>query len=82
MRRQGLVLSGDAVCLRHLKETFMSVTTVYQTTCRFCHLAEAALFTSLNFIADVFVVAQAAARASNMAQSGEYAKAKETILDI
>jgi hypothetical protein len=60
----------------------MSVTTVYQTTCRFCHLVEAALFNSLNFIADVFVVAQAAARASNMAQSGEYAKAKETILDI
>ena len=61
----------------------MSVTTVYQTTCRFCESIEAGIMLSLAFIADFFAVARVATKASNVAMSGDYEEAKwiiETLL--
>ena len=42
----------------------MSVTTVYQTTCRFCETIEAGIMLSFAFIADFFAVAHVATKAS------------------
>ncbi len=60
----------------------MSVLTVYQSTCRACDMLEVAIFATLSFIGGFFGVIATAARASNHAMSGDYEKAKETILDI
>jgi|TARA_B100000768_G_scaffold180821_1_gene201812 hypothetical protein len=57
----------------------MSVTTVYQTTCRFCESIEAGIMLSLAFIADFFSVARVATKASNVAMSGDYEEAKRII---
>ncbi|MGB2344359.1 MAG: hypothetical protein ACPH9U_04285 [Candidatus Puniceispirillaceae bacterium] len=42
----------------------MTVTTVYQTTCRFCESIEANITLGLAFIADFFAVARVATKAS------------------
>ena len=60
-------------------ERVMSVTTVYQTTCRFCESIEASIMLSLAFIADFFAVARVATKASNVAMSGDYEEAKRII---
>jgi hypothetical protein len=57
----------------------MSVTTVYQTTCRFCESIEAGIMLSLAFINDFFAVARVATKASNVAMLGDYEKAKRII---
>ncbi len=43
-------------------EIKMSVTTVYQTTCRACESIEAAVMASLAFVADFFTVASVATK--------------------
>ena len=57
----------------------MSVTIVYQTTCRCNESFEASIMQSLAFIADFFAVASVATKASNVAMSGNYEEAKRTI---
>jgi hypothetical protein len=57
----------------------MSVTTVYQTTCRFCELIEAGIMRGRAFIADLFAVARVATKASNVAMSGDTEEAKRII---
>ena len=57
----------------------MSVTTVYQTTCRFCETTEAGVMLSFAFIANFFAVARVATKASNVAMSGDYEEAKRII---
>ena len=57
----------------------MTVTTVYQTTCRFCESIEANITLDLAFIADFFAVARVAIKASNVAMSGDYEEAKRII---
>ncbi|MDA8536475.1 hypothetical protein N9L23_03870 [Alphaproteobacteria bacterium] len=57
----------------------MSVTTVYQTTCRFCESIEAGIMLGFAFIADFFAVAHVATKASNVAMSGDYEEAKRII---
>jgi hypothetical protein len=57
----------------------MSVTTVYQTTCRFCESIEADIMLSLAFIADFFAVAHVATKASNVAMAGDYEETKRII---
>ena len=57
----------------------MSVTIVYQKTCRFYETIEAGIMLSLPFIADFFVVARVATKASNVAISGDYEEAKRII---
>ena len=57
----------------------MSITTVYQTTCRCYEFFEASIMQSLAFIADVFAVASVATKASNVAMSGNYEEAKRII---
>ena len=57
----------------------MSVTTVYQTTCRFCESIEAGIMLSFAFIADFFAVAHVATKASNVAMAGDYEEAKRII---
>ena len=54
----------------------MSVTIVYQTTCRCYGSFEARIMQSLAFIADFFAVASVATKASNVAMSGNYEEAK------
>ena len=60
-------------------EIKMSVTTVYQTTCRACESIEAAVMASLAFVADFFTVASVATKASNAAMSGDFDEAKRII---
>ena len=57
----------------------MTVTTVYQTTCRFCESIEANITLGLAFIADFFAVARVATKASNVAMLGDYEEAKRII---
>ena len=57
----------------------MSVTTVYQTTYRFCNSIEADIMLSLAFFAVFFSVAHVATKASNVAMSGDYEEAKRII---
>ena len=57
----------------------MSVTIVYQTTCRCYGSFEARIMQSLAFIADFFAVASVATKASNVAMSGNYEEAKRII---
>ncbi|MDA9194075.1 hypothetical protein N9P08_02405 [Alphaproteobacteria bacterium] len=57
----------------------MSVTIVYQTTCRCYKSFEASIMQSLAFIADFFAVASVATKASNVAMSGNYEEAKRII---
>ena len=57
----------------------MSVTTAYQTTCRFCESIEAGIMHSFAFIADFFAVAHVATKASNVAMAGDYEEAKRII---
>ena len=57
----------------------MSVTTIYQTTCRFCESIEAGMMLSLAFIAYFFAVASVATKASNVAMSGGFEEAKRII---
>ena len=57
----------------------MSVTTVYQTTCRFCETIETGIMLSFAFVADFFAVAHVATKASNVAMSGDYEEAKRII---
>jgi len=57
----------------------MSVTTVYQTTSRFCESSEAGIMLSFASIADFFAVARVANKASNAAMSGDYEEAKRII---
>ena len=59
----------------------MSVLTVYQSTCRACDVLEAGVVSILAFVGGFFGVIGSAARASNLAMSGDYEKAKKTILD-
>ena len=54
----------------------MSVTIVYQTTCRCYEYFEASIMQTLAFIADFFAVASVATKASNVAMSGNYEEAK------
>jgi hypothetical protein len=57
----------------------MTVTSVYQKTCRFCGSIEANITLGLAFIADFFAVARVATKASNVAMSGDYEEAKRII---
>jgi hypothetical protein len=57
----------------------MSITTVYQTTCRFCELIEAGIMLSFAFIADFFSAAHVATKALNVAMAGDYEEAKRII---
>ena len=57
----------------------MSVTAVYQKTCRFCESIEAGIMLCFAFIADFFTVAHVATKASNAAMSGDYEEAKRII---
>jgi hypothetical protein len=57
----------------------MSVTTVYQKTCRFCESIEAGIMLGLAFVADFFTVARVATKASHVAMSGDYEEAKRII---
>ena len=57
----------------------MSVTTIYQTTCRFCKSIEANIMLSFAFIAYFFAVAHVATKASSVAMSGDYEEAKRII---
>jgi hypothetical protein len=57
----------------------MSVTTVYQTTCRICETIDGGIMLSFAFIADFFAVARVAIKASNVAMSGDYEEAKRII---
>ena len=57
----------------------MSVTTVYHTTCRFCETIDGGIMLSFAFIADFFAVVRVAAKASNVAMSGDYEEAKRII---
>jgi len=57
----------------------MSVTTVYQTTCRACEKIEAAVMASLAFVADFFIIASVASKASNAAMTGDYDEARRII---
>jgi len=57
----------------------MSVTIVYQTTCRCYESFEVSIMQSLAFIADSFAVASVATKASNVAMSGNYEEAKRII---
>ena len=57
----------------------MSVTTVYQTTCRFCELIEAYIMLGLAFVTVFVSVAHVATKASNVAMSGDYEEAKRII---
>ena len=57
----------------------MSVTIVYQTTCRCYKSFEACIMQNLAFIADFFAVASVATKASNVAMSGNYEEAKRII---
>ena len=54
----------------------MSVTIVYQTTCRCNESFEASIIQSVAFIADFFAVASVATKTSNVAMSGNYEEAK------
>ena len=54
----------------------MSVTTVYQTTCRCYEPFEASIMQSLAFIADFFTDASVATKAPNVAMSGNCEEAK------
>ena len=75
-----LVLFTELSCAFQIPlEKVMSVTTVYQTTCRFCESIEAGIMLSLAFIADFFAVARVATKASNVAMSGDYEEAKRII---
>ena len=57
----------------------MSITTVYQTTCRGYEFFEASTMQSFVFIADFFAVAHVATKASNVAMAGDYEEAKRII---
>ena len=57
----------------------MSVTIVYQTTCRCNESFEASIIQSVAFIADFFAVASVATKTSNVAMSGNYEEAKRII---
>jgi hypothetical protein len=57
----------------------MSVTNVYQTTCRFCESIESDIMLGLAFIAVLFSVVHVATKASNVAMSGDYVEAKRII---
>ena len=57
----------------------MSVTIVYQTTCRWYESFEASIMQTLAFIAVFFAVASVATKASNVAMSGNYEEAKRII---
>ena len=70
---------GIVMCASKPLERVMSVTTVYQTTCRFCESIEAGIMLSFAFIADFFAVAHVATKASNVAMSGDYEEAKRII---
>ena len=54
----------------------MTVTTVYQKTCRFFESIEANMTLGLAFIADFFAVARVTTKASNVAMLGDYKKSK------
>jgi hypothetical protein len=57
----------------------MSVTIVYQTTCRCYESFEASIMQSLAFIAGFFAVTSVATKASSVAMSGNYDEAKRII---
>ena len=57
----------------------MSVTIVYQTTCRCYESLEASIMQTLAFIANFFAVASVATKASKVAMSVNYEKAKRII---
>ena len=57
----------------------MSITTVYQTTCRCYESFEANIMQSFAFIAGFFAVTSVATKASNVAMSGNYEEAKRII---
>ena len=57
----------------------MSVTIVYQTTCRCYESFEASIMQSLAFIADFFAVASFATKASTVGMSDNYEEAKRII---
>ena len=77
---KGLVLFAELSCARQRPlEKVMSVTTVYQTTCRFCESIEVGIMLSFAFITDFFAVAHVATKASNVAMAGDYEEAKRII---
>ena len=57
----------------------MSVTIVYQTTCRCYESFEASIMQSSDFIANFFAVVSVATKASNVAMSGNNEEAKRII---
>ena len=57
----------------------MTLTAVYQTTCRFCKSISANITLGLAFIVDFFAVARVATKASNVAMSGDYEEVKRII---
>ena len=70
---------GIVMCASKAFGKVMSLTTVYQTNCRFCESIEVRTMLSFAFITDFFAVAHVATKASNVAMAGDYEEAKRII---